>query len=140
MATLEESYLRALAEQIAFLSAVLGGFSITYLATIIGFTSHPLVTKLTVGGTALAACSFIIAVIGSVSLIVLLHEDAPAQIVSDNALAKGRLFSSLGFFLGIVSLLLSIGLSGWFRSKVLGIITSIIAFLSLLMVITAIIG
>jgi hypothetical protein len=136
MKELNVKYIVAVAEQLSFVSAFLGGVSATILVTIVVFTSQKKSVSLIVGSSALAACSLLIAVIASWRLIILLHPELPKSVDMGlvNILWIGMLF---GYGLGFLSLLSSIGLSGWLRSKKTGIITSSIAIVAMIFFIFA---
>jgi hypothetical protein len=136
MIELNTKYVVAVAEQLSFVSAFLGGVSATILITIVVFTSQKKSVSWIVGSSALAACSLLIAVIASWRLIILLHPEIPGSVDKQliNVLWMGMLF---GYGLGFLSLLSSIGLSGWLRSKKTGIITSSIAVVAMIFFIFA---
>ena len=136
MNELNPQYIIAVAEQLSFVSAFLGGISATILVTIVVFSSPNKSVSWIVSASALAACSLLVAVIASWRLIILLHPEIPLSV--DSTLIKvlwgGML---IGYGLGFLSLLVSIGLSGWLRSKKAGQITSSIAFIAVLFFIMA---
>jgi len=126
MPELNPSYVTAVAEQLSFVSAFLGGISATILVTIVVFTSPKKSVNWIVGTSAFAACSLLIAVVAAWRLTILLHPDFPASVEPTivNVLWGSML---LGYSLGFLSLLASIGLSGWLRTRRTGFITSFIA-------------
>ncbi|WP_262694372.1 hypothetical protein [Kordiimonas aquimaris] len=136
MAELNPSYVTAVAEQLSFVSAFLGGISATILVTILVFTSEKKSVSWIVGASALAACSLLIAVVASWRLIILLHPDFPKPI---DVTVMNILWASmlLGYGLGFLSLLASIGLSGWLRSRKTGLITTSIAIVAVLFFVLA---
>ncbi len=129
-------YMVAVAEQLAFVSAFLGGISATILFTIVVFTSQKKSVNWIVSSSALAASSLLIAVVASWRITILLHPSLPIEVNPDllDVLWKGML---LGYGLGFFSLLVSIGLSGWLRSKRDGMITSGIALVALVFFVMA---
>lgn len=124
MQSLSSNYLVEIAQQIAFVSAFLGGFSATFLATLIVYSSSKKSTDWAIWCSAFAASCFIVAVIGSVMLTVVLHPDAPSNAKAGASIITARIVSGLGFVLGVYALLGSVGVSGWIRSRKNGIITS----------------
>jgi hypothetical protein len=136
MTEINPSYIVAVAEQLSFVSAFLGGVSATILVTIVVFSSPQKSVNWIVTSAALAACSLLIAVIASWRLIILLHPELPSSVDTSvvNVLWAGML---VGYGVGFLSLLVSIGLSGWLRSKKTGIITSSIASLAVIFFILA---
>ena len=133
---LTSSYILAVAEQLSFVSAFLGGVSATILVTIVVFTSPKKSVNWIVGSSALAASSLLIAVIASWRLSILLHPDLPASVEQSiiNVLWSGMI---IGYIMGFIGLLTSIGLSGWLRSKQTGIITSSISIMAVLFFVLA---
>ena len=131
MAELNPDYVIAVAEQLSFVSAFLGGISATILVTIVVFTSPKKSVSWIVSASALAACSLLIAVVASWRLIILLHPTMPFSVESIviKVLWAGML---IGYGLGFLSLLASIGLSGWLRSRKTGLITTSIALIAVI--------
>jgi len=119
-------YFVAVAEQMSFVSAFLGGVSVTILVTIVIFTSSKKSVSWIVGTSALAACCLLTAVIASWRIIIAFHPDLPfeADLTKVEILWDAMI---LGYGLGVLSLITSIGLSGWLRSRRSGIITASIA-------------
>ena len=80
--------------------------------------------------SALSACSLLVAVISGLRLTIGLHQDLP--FIPDPAKIE-LLWNSMiaGYGLGVNSLIVSIGLAGWIRSRPIGMVTSIIAALSI---------
>lgn len=140
MQTLSNNYLIELANQLAFLSAFLGGFSATFLATLLVTDCSKRITNWVVSSAALSACSFIVAVISFVMVSSILHPDAPTNVNSVDSVNTARTVSFISFSIGILTLLFSVGLSGWLRSRRVGVITSCIASLAVLLVFWAISG
>ena len=140
MQTLSNSYLAEISRQLAFLSAFLGGFSATFLATLLVVASSKRVADWVVGSAATAACSFVVAVVASVMLTIVLHPDVPSNVASGSSIGTARIVSTLGFGIGVIALLVSVGLSGWVRSRQSGIATSVVSFISLVLVLWALGG
>ena len=128
---LKASYVVAVAEQISFVSAFLGGVAATILFTVIIFSSDKRSVALLVATSALAACSLLVSVIAGWRLTIGLHPDLP--FTPDPAKIR-ILWNSLiaGYGLGVNSLIASIGLSGWIRSRRSGYITSFIAAIAII--------
>ena len=123
---LKASYVIAVAEQLSFVSAFLGGVSATILFSVIIFSSDKRVVAFVVATSTLSACSLLVSVVAGWRLIIGLHPDLPftPDPGKINLLWK-TLIASYG--LGVNSLIVSIGLSGWIRSRRTGFVTSIIA-------------
>ncbi len=127
---LEASYVLAVADHLSFVSAFLGGVSATILFSVILFSSNKRAVSLVIGASTLSACSLLIAVIAAWRLSIALHPDLP---FAPDPQTITVLWNSMiaGYSLGVLSLLGSIGLSGWMRSKRAGTITSLIALLAI---------
>ena len=127
---MKASYLVAVAEQLSFVSAFLGGVSATILFSVIIFSSDKRVVAFLITTSALSACSLLIAVIAGWRLTIGLHPDLP---FTPNPKIIEVLWNFLiaGYGLGVNSLIVSIGLAGWIRSRLIGLVTSTIAALSI---------
>ena len=71
-----------------------------------------------------------IAVIAGTLVGLVLNPGAPQGFAAPEFLPWARRILFISFALGIYSNLLSLGLSGWIRSRPLGLVTSIAAFIS----------
>lgn len=127
---LKASYVVAVAEQISFVSAFLGGVAATILFSVIIFASDKRIVTFLVATATLSACSLLVSVIAGWRLIIALHPDLP---FTPDPEKIELLWNSLiaGYSLGVNSLIVSIGLSGWIRSRLTGIVTSTIAAASI---------
>lgn len=128
---LKASYVLAVAEQISFVSAFLGGVSATILFSVIIFSSDKRAVALVVAASTLSACSLLVSVISGWRLTIGLHPDLP---FTPDPAKIDLLWNTLiaGYSLGVISLIVSIGLSGWIRSRRSGLITSIISAVAIL--------
>lgn len=133
---INHNFILAVAEQLSFVSAFLGGVSATILITIVVFTSSKKSVSWIVATSALAACSLLIAVIASWRLTIILHPDFPRALDESIIFFLYRALL-LGYGIGFLSLLASIGLSGWFRSAKAGLITSTMAAVAVLFFVLA---
>ncbi|MEM1051897.1 MAG: hypothetical protein AAGI28_07365 [Pseudomonadota bacterium] len=126
---LHPEYLTDLAKQFGFLGAFLGGVSATLFVTLLTLAEQTRIVRWAIGLAAVGATSFVVTAYMSVGVIANSHPNAPPQI-DESALLAVRLLMTISFAIGTLSLLAAIGVSGWSRSKVLGWITSIAAFLA----------
>ncbi|MGH8093278.1 MAG: hypothetical protein ACREIF_07395 [Chthoniobacterales bacterium] len=120
--------------QIGFLSAFLGGFAATFLGILLQSPNSRRHVGWAAGAAAVAAASFMVAVIAGTLVVIVLHPGAPPDIAAPEFLPFVRTVILAAFALGIYSNLLSLGLSGWIRSRQLGIVTSLAAFISAVIV------
>ncbi|NQX96211.1 MAG: hypothetical protein HRT64_15070 [Erythrobacter sp.] len=125
---LHPEYLADLARQFGFLGAFLGGVSATLFVTLLTLAEPSKVVRWAIGLAAVAACAFIVTAYMSVGVIANSHPKAPPQ-MEGTSIGAVQILMTISFAIGSFSLLGAIGVSGWSRSRRLGIITSIVAFL-----------
>lgn len=110
--------------QLGSISAVLGGFAFTAASALLTLTSEARRTlSITVGLAIASAASFIICALGWTLAAVQLSGGAAMS--AELNLLHARL--SMGFIGGILLLFAGLGLSGWIRSRGLGIGTGTVA-------------
>lgn len=116
--------------QLAFINAILGGFAITFLSVLLTAPSTHRIVNWVVGMITAAAACFILSALGSTFSAVI------ASRVTDGDL-PGPVWSlhqplSLLFLAGTLLLFTALGMSGWLRSRGLGLATTVIAGLSVI--------
>ncbi len=122
-------YINELAKQIAFMSTFLGGFSLTLLGSLIlSDKEGRLIRSMTIS-TAISALAFIVAIMAMTQLTMVSTEGYPFKI-DKVQLNSSRTLGVLALFIGVLSLMVTIALSGWMRSKRLGVITTILGVLT----------
>jgi len=121
--------------QLAFISAVLGGFAVTFLALLLTLADTRRHVGAAIGVTIASAASFLISTVGwGLMAFVLAVRSSEGQ--TENGvpalLAFGRLHEGLttAFLLGVFLLLTTLGLSGWIRSRRVGLVSITIALTS----------
>lgn len=127
--TLDPSAVAELLRQLAFLSAVLGGFAATFLGTLLSIGDRHPTVNWAVGALAFAAVGFILTAILSAFGSAAFNVEAPPDV-----LERRRAITLILFFAAVYPLLLAIGLSGWSRSRAVGIATTAAAVLGSLLV------
>jgi hypothetical protein len=130
---LPAGYFAALAEQLAFMSAVLGGFAVTFFATLLATRSSKRVISWAIASAGVSASSLICAALAASFLAVATHPEAISSAATAAQSAGPRVTVALCLFLGIYALLAALALSGWARSRRVGWITSIGAGISALL-------
>lgn len=140
MQTLPAEYLAEIARQFSFLSAFLGGFAATFFVTLLVADSPKRSTGWSLGCAAFAASSFVVAAVSFVMITVVLNPEVPANVSSGSSIDHARVVGILGFGLGVYALLASVGISGWIRSRRLGLVTSASAGVGLILVSWAFVG
>src|SRR5918995_6783913 len=123
MQPVKAEYLAEIGKQIAFLSAFLGGFAATFLGILLQSTSSRRHVGWAAGAAAIASAAFILAVISGTAVALVLHPAATPDMAKPTFLPQVRSLIFITFGIGIYAILLSLGLSGWIRSRALGIVT-----------------
>ncbi|MEL7251631.1 MAG: hypothetical protein AAFZ63_06365 [Bacteroidota bacterium] len=122
-------YVNELAKQISFISTFLGGFSLTLLGTLILSDKEGRLIRALIVSTAISSLAFVVAVMAMTQLTMISTEGYPFQ-VDMGQLNSSRTMGTLALFVGVLALMTTIAMSGWMRSKRLGIITTILGALT----------
>ncbi|HEY9402476.1 MAG TPA: hypothetical protein VIQ24_07260 [Pyrinomonadaceae bacterium] len=121
-----------LSRQLAFVSALIAGFSLTFLVQLLTAESKRRVVNWTIGFSLAATASMIVCALGwTLSAAVVTDPKGQADLArwsSSLNLLHPRL--SLTFIFGILFFLAGLGLCGWIRSRVMGIVSSTIALIA----------
>ena len=133
MAPLEADYLTALATQLGTVSAFFGGFAATILTLFLTVGGKSRGAVVAAHASAVAAISFIVAVMASTALIAIAHPDAPAATAARSTTAIRPLLV-ISFSIGMIALLAAIAASGWSHSRAMGWTTSLISSAAILVV------
>ena len=123
-------FMGEIARQLASVSAFLGGFAATFFGILLQSNSPRRQVGWAAGAAALASAAFMISVIAGTLVALVVNPAAPDAIATPEFLPWGRRILLISFAFGIYANLLSLGLSGWIRSRALGIVTSVAALLS----------
>ncbi len=113
--------------QIAFSAAILGGFAMTYLSTLLtSAEKHARVLPFTIGAMTIAATLLIVATLGATVLLMSVQQlGLTFQFESwPGTLVRSKWIAELAFFSGILALMAGIGLSGFIKSRLNGYLTS----------------
>ena len=133
MVPLKPDYLTAIATQLGSVSAFFGGFAATMVALFLTVGGRSRGSLVAAHASAVAAVSFIIAVMASSALIAIAHPDAPPATAARSTAAIRPLLA-ISFSIGMVALLAAIAASGWSHSRAMGWTTSIISSVAVLAV------
>ncbi len=127
---LPPDFLAELFRQLAFLAAVLGGFAVAFLGALLPAAREQRVGTWAIGAAAVAATGFVVMTLAAtlMALGVLQFGFHTFDDLSPALLRLSQLTAAL-FVLGIYSLLLSLALSGWTRSRATGWCTTTVALL-----------
>lgn len=131
-------YWNTLASQLITMSSLLGGFSIAVTANLLVSDAKRTITNTILKATTIASGCFLITVFAMTKILMMTTEGYPFKIIN-NDLAFPRTIGTLAFILGIVSLSVVIALSGWTKSKRIGIFTTIVGVLTFLMILMTIV-
>ena len=126
-------YLHKIAEQIIVICSLLAGFSIAVVANfLISDTKGRLLNKIMLFATS-SASFFLITLFSMTKIIIKTTEGYPYNVSFDDLLFP-RIIGFISFLLGVISLITMISLSGWTKSKKMGIFTTVLGILSLLLI------
>src|SRR3954471_5224591 len=124
MKPVDPEFYGELAKQLASVSAFLGGFAATFLGILLQSQNPRRHVGWAAGVAAVASASFMISVIAGTLVALVVNPAAPQNFATPEFLPWARRVLMTSFVLGIYANLLSLGLSGWIRSRGLGIVTS----------------
>lgn len=127
--------LAELFRQLAFISALVGGFAFTFVGVLLIAPAQRRVVSWTTGISMAASAGLVVCALGwSLGASMVMVGASMAGSADASALSIGlrnmHLRLSLTFIIGIFLFLASLGLSGWIRSRVLGVISTSIAVLA----------
>jgi hypothetical protein len=118
--------------QLAFISALLGGFSLGFLVQLLATNPERRIASWTIGFSIAASAGLIVCVLGwtlsAATILGSMTEPEMAQLSTRLTLLHRRL--SLAFIGSLLLFLVSLGLCGWIRSRVMGIVSSAIALIA----------
>jgi hypothetical protein len=120
---LAPAYLSDVAEQIGSLSAFLGGFAATFVATLLTLSRDDRLMVVTITLAVTSAVAFMIAVTASTMQVAIYHPEGPSFLSTFPA-ARIRSTMLIAFLVGTLALLGGLGCSGWLRSRLLGWLTT----------------
>ena len=133
MIELPPDYLAQVGQQLATLSAFLAGFAIAFIGLVLTIPKPNPTAGWVAGSAAMAAAAFALSVVAWTMIALVLHPAAPTFIKQTAHLLSARLVGGLGFMIGVYSLVVSLGLSGWIRSRALGWLTTSVAVVAALL-------
>ena len=133
MIEMTSEYLNELANHFILISALLAGFSIAFIANLIVSKTNTRIAKSLLIVATIAASCFLISVFGLTKLLQMTTEGYPFEI-EKNDFDLPRKISGATFIIGIIALSGLVALSGWTKSKTVGITTTIIGISTLIIV------
>ncbi len=126
-------YWNKLANQIITISSLLGGFSIAIIANILVSSSDSRMVKWIMFVSTLAASFFMVTIFAMTKLVLMTTEGYPFPVVGAD-LTLPRLVGTVSFFFGIFSLIALIAMAGWTKSRRMGMITTGLGMLTLVLI------
>jgi hypothetical protein len=133
MIELTFEYWNKLAEQTITIRSLLGGFSIAVIANFLVSDLNTKLSKSIMAVSTLAASFFLITIFAMTNLLMKTTVGYPFKVV-DNDLMLPRVVGVIAFFIGIISLVALISMSGWTKSKKMGRFTTILGTITLLLI------
>ena len=133
MIELTFEYWNKLAEQTITISSLLGGFSIAVIANFLVSDLNTKLSKSIMAVSTLAASFFLITIFAMTNILMKTTVGYPFKVV-DNDLMLPRVVGVITFFIGIISLVALISMSGWTKSKKMGRFTTILGSITLLLI------
>ncbi|WP_348702832.1 hypothetical protein [Tenacibaculum sp. 190524A02b] len=127
-------YWNELAKQTILISSLLSGFSITVVANLlVSDKNNKLFNRILKSATLSAGC-FLITVFAMMQISMMTTPGGYLKNVTENDFLVPRIIGVIAFFIGLFSLSIMISLSGWTKSKKVGIYTTVIGILTLLFI------
>ncbi|MEQ9299024.1 MAG: hypothetical protein RIF33_10690 [Cyclobacteriaceae bacterium] len=123
-------YWNKLANQLIITCAFLSGFSIAITANLLIHKHQSRLYNSILAASTISASSFLITVFTLTGILLKTTEGYPLEVTSEELNAP-RIVGALAYLLGIISLITVIGLSGWTKSKLTGIFTTVVAVITL---------
>ena len=127
-------YWNELAKQTLLITSLLSGFSITIVANLLVSDKNDKLTNRILKSATLSAGCFLVTVFAMVHIIMTTTPGGYIKNVSINDFQNARIIGILTFMIGLFSLSAMIGLSGWTKSKKMGIFTTTIGILTLIFI------
>jgi len=133
MSELSLEYWNKLATQLIFISALLGGFTLTVMTSLLYFKTKKGVSKALFKSTIVAASSFLVTIYAMTKIMMITTKGYPLEINNSDILFP-KLIGSITFLLGTLFLFVIVSLAGWEKSKKLGVFATIIGILALALI------
>jgi len=133
MEEMSMDYWNKLADQIIVISSLLSGFSIAVIANLLVSEANTRFTRTILVSAVLAASFFLVSVFAMTKVLLMTTAGFPLA-VAEKDLNIFSWISGLALILGISSLLTMIALSGWTKSKRMGIFTTIVGIITLVLI------
>jgi hypothetical protein len=128
-------YWNSLANQIILISSLLCGFSLTIVANlIISDKSNDKVLNRLLKTATIASGCFLVTVFAMTRVLMATVPRGYLKKVTENDFLFPRMIGTISFIIGVFSLSFLISLSGWTKSKKVGIFTTLVGIVAILLI------
>ena len=127
-------YWNTLANQTILISSLLSGFSITVVANLLVSDKKDKLTNVILKSATLSAGCFLVTVFAMIQVSMVTTPGGSLKEVVAGDFFIPRLIGMSTFMIGLFSLTIMISLSGWTKSRKIGIFTTVVGVLTLLLI------
>lgn len=127
-------YWNKLADQIIEISSLLGGFSIAVVANLLVSDASSRLSKNIMKAAVLAASFFLISIFAMTKVLMMTTDGFPLK-ATEEGIKISSLVGGMTLILGIMSLITLIALSGWTKSKQMGIFTTVVGIFPFILIV-----
>lgn len=127
-------YWNTLANQTILISSLLSGFSIAVVANLLVSDNKDKLTNMILISATLSAGCFLVTVFATIQISMITTPGGSLKEVVASDFFIPRLIGMSTFMIGLFSLTIMISLSGWTKSKKIGIFTTVVGVLTLLLI------
>lgn len=127
-------YWNTLANQTILISSLLSGFSIAVVANLLVSDKNDKLTNRILKSATLSAGCFLVSVFAMIQISMMTTPGGYMKAVAAEDFIVPRVIGMVTFMIGLFSLTMMISLSGWTKSKKVGIYTTVIGVLTLLLI------
>ncbi|MCF8262371.1 MAG: hypothetical protein K9J12_16470 [Melioribacteraceae bacterium] len=127
-------YWNELAKQTILISSLLSGFSITVVANLLVSDKNDKIFNRILKSATLSAGCFLVSVFAMIQISMMTTPGGYLKNVTADDFLIPRMIGIIAFMTGLFSLSVMISLSGWTKSKKVGIYTTVVGILTLLLI------
>lgn len=129
-------YWNSLANQLILISSLLSGFSIAIVANLIVSEKNDNLTNRLLKTATISGGCFLVSVFAMTKISMITTSGGYLKNVTENNFIIPRIIGMTTFLIGLFALTTLISLSGWTKSKKVGIFTTTIGIITLLLILT----
>jgi len=126
-------YINEVASQVIFVSTFLGGFAATIMGTFVASEKNSKLSNTLIILSAISACLLITTVFMMTDVVIKTTPGCPVKVLSADLDFQVK-YGMLSFLFGITFLISVIAVSGWLKSKKMGIATTLTGIITLIFV------